>query len=771
MSDDPMEAIREAFFEECRELLDQLEEGLLALQDGTHDQETIGAVFRAVHSIKGGAGAFGLKALTDFSHAFENTLDLIRSGRVVPDQDTVMALLRASDVLADIARATADGEEPAADTADAVLAELASIQGGGAEEPAVGAAQDHGVQQTGFEPAPLVLDDDAAAEDDEDIAYSAMPLALDDLDGGEEDAGAVDAEDGTKDGFPEGAMSKTAAWDIHFEPLPGLLESGNEPLYFFRALAVLGKVETYCDDEGLPHLEELDPAEIMLRWRVRLSASSPDLTRTEIENVFDFADGLCDLKVHPAAPEPAASTPKASARPSSPPAPQPKGGKPANASKPKPAPAATASAGTGAGVTPPPRPVPVRKPNTSDMRGRPQQSSSVRVDLQRVDDLVNLVGEIVIAQAMLSQIVSEPDRHAEIAGCLDGLSQLTLEVQDSVMAIRALPIKPLFQRMSRIVREASQMTGKDVRLVTKGEETQIDKTVIELLADPLTHMIRNAVDHGIEDADDRRTAGKEKQGTVTLSAAQRSDRVFVEIEDDGAGIDRARVLAKARKQGLVDADAHLDPGDIDRLLFLPGFSTSENVSELSGRGVGMDVVNRAIQDLSGSISIQSDPGKGTKLTVSLPLTLAILDGMVVSSHGERYVMPLASIVETQTLEGSKIERMADGGQVVMMQERYVPFHDLGRLLGRGESTADEDDRTILLVEPGDAAPFALLVDGIEAQRQVVVKGLGDSVGRIPGISAATILGDGQVALILDGMGLQGLARRPHAVAQLERLAS
>ena len=726
-----MEAIREAFFEECRELLEQLEEGLLALQDGSHDEETIGAVFRAVHSIKGGAGAFGLKALTDFAHTFENALDHLRAGRIRPDADTVLSMLRASDILADIARATAEDDDHDEAMATAVLEELAGLTEGGASQ-AVDAS-----------PSPPP---DEAASPDQDEGFAPLTLSLDDLDGDDDAAGGT------------AVQPPVGAWDVWFEPLPGLLESGNEPLYLFRALSVLGQIDVACDPVGLPSMAELASTDMMLRWHIRLSPNSNDLTRTEIENVFDFADSLCVLRVEPAS---------VSVKP---PAVQPVESGPEGTSDRPVVSAPLPPVSPGAGVAPPSGGQPSRKPNTSDMRARPQQSSSVRVDLQRVDDLVNLVGEIVIAQAMLSQIVSEPDRHAELVGTLDSLNQLTLEVQDSVMAIRALPIKPLFQRMSRIVREASQMTEKDVRLVTLGEDTQIDKTVIELLADPLTHMIRNAVDHGIETAEGRRAAGKPAQGTVTLSAAQRSDRVLVEIEDDGKGIDRARVLQKARERGLIEPDASLDPFEIDRLLFVPGFSTSETVSELSGRGVGMDVVNRAIQDLSGSISIQSEPGRGTKLTVSLPLTLAILDGMVVSSRGERYIMPLASIVETQTFEGSRVERMAGGGQVVMMQDRYVPFHDLGTLLGRGDSTAADEDRTILLVEPGDAAAFALLVDGIEAQRQVVVKGLSDSVGRVPGISAATILGDGQVALILDGMGLQTLARRAQPLPA-ERLAS
>ncbi|WP_308915098.1 chemotaxis protein CheA [Jannaschia sp. LMIT008] len=751
---DPMEAIRQAFFEECDELLDQLEEGLLALQDGAGDGDTIGAVFRAVHSIKGGAGAFALDVLTDYAHAFENVLDQVRSGTLALDQDVVMVLLRAADVLADVARATARDEVPDAGAIAAAKAELSSL------DPNGGAASAPPAAEPVF--APLALD------------------GLDDLPDLPDPEGAPD-DDGPTPALPTGAVRD---WTIDFEPLPGLLTSGNEPLYFFRSLAVLGELRVSCDTTGLPGLDRLDPSDLMLRWRVHLIPTAFDLTRTEIENVFDFAEGLCHLKIVEGTPARDDTLPEPIANPaidpttSAPPPPSVPSPDPTAAPRPESAGAVQLGPLPQAAVVPLPpaagtsaRPV-AKKPGTgvnpSEMRAKPQ-STSVRVDLQRVDDLVNLVGEIVIAQAMLSQIASEPARHQELVGTLDSLNQLTLEVQDSVMAIRALPVKPLFQRMSRIVREAAQMTSKDVRLTTSGEDTQIDKTVIELLADPLTHMIRNAVDHGLEEPKTRKAAGKAATGTITLSAAQRSDRVLVEIADDGAGIDRAKVLAKAREKGLIEADTNPEPAEIDRLLFLPGFSTSDQVSELSGRGVGMDVVNRAIQDLSGTIAIQSDPGRGTKLTVSLPLTLAILDGMIVSCRGERYVLPLASIVETQILEGSKIEGVAGGGQVVLMQDHMVPMFDLGLLLGRPYVGVVEEERTVLLIEPGDGAPFALVVDGIESQRQVVVKGLGESVGRIPGVSAATILGDGQVALILDGVGLQMLARRSHA--KPERLAS
>lgn len=737
---DPMDAIRQSFFEECTELLEELELGLLAMQDGTADEETIGAVFRAVHSIKGGAGAFALDPLTHFAHDFETVLDLIRDRVLTVDPDLALLLLRSADVLADIANACAENAPIDEETAATVRAELsqraASVEGASAAAPDLDFPD-------------LTLDGQGAT------GFAPLTLDLDDL-GGDEPGPPSDTED---------AIAPDGAWLIKFTALPGLLASGNEPLFFFKALKALGDIEVTCLKERVPPLDEIIIDEVTLAWDITLRPSETSLTQQEISDVFDFGEGLCTLDIS----KPKAAVADVAAEPMAPAAAAPNPPSPAEpvAAPPKPT----------EPVAAPPKPAPVKATRKEPSgggdpadKGARSQSSSVRVDLQRIDDLVNLVGEIVIAQAMLSQIAVEPGREQEVLSCLDNLTQLTLEVQDSVMAIRALPVRPLFQRMSRIVREAAQMTGKDVRLVTEGEDTQIDKTVIELLADPLTHMVRNAVDHGLEDIEDRLAAGKSRQGTVTLSAAQRSDRVFVEISDDGAGINRTKVLEKAKKQGLVEPDAVLDPSEIDRLLFLPGFSTSDQISELSGRGVGMDVVNRAIQNLSGSISIRSEPGEGTSLTVSLPLTLAILDGMVLVNGPDRYVMPLAAIVETLTLAGADTQSLASGGRVVRVHGSYLPLFELSVLLGQSGSTLPEEDRTILVVDPGDDGPYGLLIDDIEAQRQVVVKGLAKATGHISGISAATILGNGQIALILDAAGLRQLAQNV-AGTTTERLAS
>ncbi|MEO0864239.1 MAG: chemotaxis protein CheA, partial [Pseudomonadota bacterium] len=332
---------------------------------------------------------------------------------------------------------------------------------------------------------------------------------------------------------------------------------------------------------------------------------------------------------------------------------------------------------------------------------------------------------------------------------LEEFQRLTRDIQDSVMMIRAQPVKSLFQRMSRIVREASGAVGKDVRLVTEGENTEVDKTVIERLADPLTHMIRNCVDHGLEKSDDRIAAGKPPQGVVRLSAAHRSGRVVIEVSDDGAGINRPRVLQIAIEKGLIPAESNLSDTEIDNLLFLPGFSTAGTVSDLSGRGVGMDVVRTSIQALGGRITIQSTPGEGTTISISLPLTLAVLDGMVIGVADETLVVPLNMVAETITLSAENLDQIQPGVDAVRVRGGFVPLHDLGCVLGYRARQESYVDAVALLIQQEDGNRSALVVDEIEDQRQVVIKGLDEAFYSAPGIAAATILGDGQIALILD----------------------
>ena len=374
---------------------------------------------------------------------------------------------------------------------------------------------------------------------------------------------------------------------------------------------------------------------------------------------------------------------------------------------------------------------------------------------------------MVINQAMLSQSVALAGIDcANVAAGLDDFLSLTRDIQDKVMSARAQPVKPLFQRMARVVREASLLLGKEVRLNTEGGATEVDRTVIERLAEPLTHMIRNSVDHGIESPEQRLAAGKPGEGQITLSAAHRGGRFVIEVADDGAGIDRKRVLERARSRGLVAADATPGEAEIDALLFLPGFSTAGEASALSGRGVGMDVVKRAIDALGGRLSIASERGTGTRFAISLPLTLAVLDGMVIEVAGQTLVIPLAAIIETASLASRSVLPIGNKAEVLQMRGELVPVVDLGVQLGFRPPDEVNRKGIVLLAAQASGDRVALIVDAVKEQRQVVIKGLGPAIGRIPGIAAATILGDGRVALIVDPADLSRRHRVPEAHLQM-----
>ncbi len=686
---DPMDAIKQTFFQECDEQMAELEAGLLAMQSGDSDPETVNAVFRAVHSVKGGAGAFALDALVRFAHVFETTLDKVRSDQLRPDAAVLAVLLRATDVLADQVAAARTGREGDAAQAAALIEELAALDAG----PAV--------------MTPAAIPDDPDGMDG--LMFQPVAIALE--------------------------TAPLQDWTIRFQPQAAMYAKANDAGLLLRELGRLGATAVVLDMSALPELALLEPEGAYLAWTVTLSSSEPE---SAIREVFEFVDGDCELTVAPAfVPDLPAEAPPATA-----------------------AIAATDAAPAAAPVAADAPQPPAKK----DDAAKP----TIRVDLERVDRLIDLVGELVINQAMLAQRVIESGQGSasSVAMGLDELESLTRGIQDSVMAIRAQPVKSVFQRLPRLARELAVLTGKQVRLVTEGEGTEVDKTVIEHLADPLTHMIRNAIDHGLETPAARVEAGKLAEGTVRLSAAHRSGRVIIEVSDDGAGINRPRVLAIAIAKGLVPADSVLSEEEIDNLIFLPGFSTAETVSDISGRGVGMDVVRRQVQTLGGRIAILSRPGEGSKFTLSLPLTLAVLDGMVVSIEGQTTVVPLTAIVETLQPRAADVHQMGDGATVIAIRGSYVPLIDVGLALGYRHHPCSPESCVALLIEGEGGGRAALLVDAIQGQRQVVIKSLEANYRHVPGVAAATILGDGRVALILDIDAIVADARQTTAFVEL-----
>ncbi|MBX4892816.1 chemotaxis protein CheA [Rhizobium bangladeshense] len=756
-----MNEIKEIFFQECEEQLAELESGLLKMNDGDRDPETVNAVFRAVHSIKGGAGAFGLDDLVAFAHVFETTLDCVRSNKLEPTQDVLKVMLKSADVLADLTNAARDGGSVDESRSRGLVKELEALANG--ELPSPSAAADAPAPKAAAKAAPAAPA--PAPKPTDDSGFQPIPFSFDDFgdEGGE-----------------------LPAYEITFKPRHELYSKGNDATLLLRDLSRLGEMTIYCNMDELPGLEELDPEAAYFFWNVTLKT---DKGEDAIRAVFEFAEWDCELSVK--------SVEEASGDASSneelPMVPVPfdlsildetgsseEG--PAGARSEDTA-AAVAAAETASNVTQmaaaaarvekkESAAAAAAAANAAAQNNAAGAGQTIRVDLDRVDRLINLVGELVINQAMLSQSVIENDTTgtSSINMGLEELQQLTREIQDSVMAIRAQPVKPVFQRMSRIVREIADMTGKSIRLITEGENTEVDKTVIDKLAEPLTHMIRNAVDHGIETPEKRAAAGKNTEGTVRLTAKHRSGRILIELADDGAGINREKVRQKAIDNDLIPADANLSDEEIDNLIFLPGFSTADKISDISGRGVGMDVVKRSIQALGGRINITSKPGHGSVFTMSLPLTLAVLDGMVVTVAGQTLVVPLTAIVETLQPEASAIHSFGANHRLISIRNSFCPLVDVGRILNFRATQANPVEGVALLVESEGGGQRALMVDAIQGQRQVVIKSLEANYTHVPGIAAATILGDGRVALILDVDAVVGASRGQSLKAEMSLAA-
>ena len=654
--------IAQLFVEESVEGLDLMENGLLNLDLGAADPETMNAIFRAAHSIKGGGATFGFNEVSEFAHHVETLLDEMRQGEREVTRDAVDLLLQSVDCIREMMDGLASGN---VDTrrAQALEAKISEL-----------------------------MADNAAAV----VAATAQ----------------------TAD-----CAQAVAGWEIDFRPLPSMFRSANDPLRILRELDALGDLAVMCEGSEKLVLGEFDPQECQLGWQLVLLGNVP---RTAIDETFAWVVDECELDVRPIADDSAGAPPE--------PAPKPGTAAEQAAAKPAASPA-----------------------NPAASRGGSKESGSIRVKIDKVDALINLVGELVITQSMLSRFGGDFD-FTQIESLREGLSQLarnTRELQESVMAIRMLPISFAFSRFPRLVRDTSNALGKQVDLRLTGEHTELDKTVLEKIGDPLVHLVRNSLDHGLETPEERRAAGKPETGVLELSAYHEGGNIVIDVIDDGAGINQERVLAKARERGLVGADEQLTPERINNLIFMPGFSTAEAVSDLSGRGVGMDVVRRNISDLGGSVSVTSEPGAGSTFTIRLPLTLAILDGQLVRVGSQTYIVSLVSIVETIQVGAATVNSIAGGSELFRLRDEYLPVLRLHEMFGiECDSTNIEDG--LIVVAEANGQRVGILVDELQEQQQVVIKSLEANYRQTQGISGATILGDGTVALILDVPGLMQL---------------
>lgn len=690
--------IQQIFFVECDESLADAEVGLDALKDGSHDQETINSIFRAVHSIKGGAGAFGYLPMQAFTHTFETLLADVREGTVDATPILVDLLLRALDCLRDHVDAAQSGSEGPVD-AD-LLEQLAEAQAASQ----ISDQSDSAKAELEPEPEPTSAGPD-------------LDALLDELMGDNKTQTETSAQQDDAD----------TDWFVQLRPQVGATQNGNEPLLWLREITRLGGECCECHLDDLPALDEMDLEEGYLYWTFKMPAS---VAHAAVEEIFDFVGNICSVTFDLPDPQTATITPIALTETAPEKVSDDGGEDTAKLQSDAPAKAATKA-----------------KPAEAPQSSPPRANQSVRIDLSKLDKLIDGVGELVIAQAMLTQRLSNENlEHIEELGMLDTLVR---DIQEHAMAFRAQPISSVFSRVPRLLRELAGSTGKHVKLEVTGETTELDKTVIERLSEPLTHLIRNAIDHGVEDAEERKAAGKDPEGTLSLSAEQKAGRILIRIADDGRGIDREKLRNKAIANGLIDPEAPISNEEIYNLVFSPGLSTANSVSNISGRGVGMDVVRQNVKELGGRITIDSNPGKGTTFTLALPLTLAISDGMIVQVGDQSLVIPLAHVIESLSPKASDLKGMGSQRQLINVRGEFVPIVPLGKAVGACASTTDSKNSVLVVVETEGHGCAALLVDAITDQRQFVIKSLDTHFRPVESVAGATILGNGRVALIVD----------------------
>ena len=728
------------FLEESFEGLELIESQLLDLRDD--DAEAVNAIFRAAHSIKGGAGTFGFQAVGDFTHGVETLLDQVRTG-VRPVTDELKALLlEAGDCIRDMLVAARDGAQTDA-------ARIARVQ----------ERIDASLRAPGKRPIPF-----PPSEGARELEADRRSL----------EEGASNVQSGSDEGVvadttDPGLGLRGPGWRIRFVPDPDVMRTGNDPLRLFAVLADFGDLQVRCELEGLPPLAELDPEECRMSWLLTLVS---DVNKTDVEEVFEWVLDECTLEVEaldtaqvgdidpvandeitppslPVGPASMASDHEAVASERA----RSVGGTACLETVPDAAEGTSLEARGVGGVAVAGRSTPLPERRSTD-------TGSIRVGIDKIDGLINLVGELVITQSMLGQIGDEmvSGEQACLERLLEGLAQLernTRELQESVMNIRMLPISFVFNRFPRLVHDLSARLGKRIELRLSGEQTELDKTVMEKIGDPLVHLVRNAIDHGIELPQKRIAAGKPESGQLHLHAYHKGGNIVIEIRDDGAGLDPRRLIAKAVERGIVAPGQELTDEQAHELIFAAGFSTAEQVSDVSGRGVGMDVVRKNIKALGGSVEVRSRPGRGCTFVIRLPLTLAIMDGQLVRVGGEIYIVPLVSIVESLQVRPEAVHSLAERQLVYRLRDEYIPIVFLVELLADGRPPGSLASALLVVVE-ADGQKLALVVEDLLGQQQVVIKALETNFRRIEGLSGATILGDGTVALILDVSGLIGL---------------
>lgn len=663
----------QVFFEECGEHLAEMEQILISLGNSEPDDEQLNAIFRAAHSIKGGAGIFGFQDMTVVTHVLESLLDKLRTHEIPFSSSMIDLFLEAGDVVAMQLAGHRDGSEVRQEAVDQIRARLQQVVDGDAvPAPASGVSQD------------VVLSNSSNAQN-------------------------------------EPALH---CYELTFRPEPDIFKRGVRFENLLAELEELGALTVHAQVSDPVDLNDFDPELCVTTWRFTLETSASE---ADIRDIFEFVAEEDQLDVREAAAQELAEHPKSEAK----------------------AAPLTASAEITDALQ-----IGRRAYDKNELapaaygRRTSEAESTIRVGVTKVDQLINQVGELVITQLMVSQAASllDPVLHENLHRSMLQLERTTRDLQQIVMSIRLVPISVVFSRFPRMVRELAAKLGKQVELKTVGDSTELDKGLIEKITDPLTHLVRNCMDHALETPETRIAAGKDACGTITLRASQIGGRIVIHVIDDGAGLNRAKILAKASERGLAATEGMSDE-DVWQLIFAPGFSTADAVTDISGRGVGMDVVMRNVQSIGGRVHIQSEQGKGTQITVSLPLTLAILDGLSVAVGDEKFIIPLNSIIESLQPAAASLNTV-NGGSVVQVRGEYIPIIPLFELFNM-EARVTQPDKGILVLVDTEGEKAALLVDALLDEHQVVIKSIETNYRKVDGTAGATILGDGRVALILD----------------------
>jgi two-component system chemotaxis sensor kinase CheA len=663
---------KQAFREEGREVLVDLESALLELNDNRGDMELVGRVFRALHTLKGSGAMFGFEDLATFTHNLETAFDEVRNGRLPITPELIDLTLSALDQIRAMLEEGVNEAAPVNPAACAeILAHLRHLTGKTEKHPAK--------------------------------SKTAPPEA------GSGSGGKIS---------PEAAAGQVREWAIHFAPGPDFMLNGANPLLLLNELKQLGGLAVKASMAAVPPLNELDPERCYISWEMVLATAAE---RDAIRDVFIFVEDSCELSI-----EPVASTAESSAASA-----------PRNAEE-------ALTAASAADLT-----AQALEETRTPSGGRrnydkADTASSLRVPAAKLDQFVDLVGELVTVQARLSELAGRCE-DPEIAAVSEEVERLTSSLRENSMNIRMMPIRATFEKFRRLVHDLARDLGKNVELTIEGADTELDKTVIDQLGDPLMHLIRNSMDHGIEPPAARVEIGKPATATIHLSARHSGASVLIAVADDGGGIDAEAVLNKAVERGLVAAGAELTEAETFALLFQAGFSTAKQVTDVSGRGVGMDVVRQRVDSLRGSIEVNSNPGQGTRVTLRLPLTLAIIDGLLVSIGDAYFVLPLANILECIELTSADIER-ANGKHMANVRGEIVPYICLRQYFGIQTPRPEIEQIMIVQTEGGR---YGFVVDQVLGNCQTVIKNLGRFYRHVQLVSGATILGNGTVALILD----------------------